>query len=151
MHCIYIATPKWRYSVAVVSVQTTTSMLARPTVHVQQLLIKRGIHLFIISPSSRTAMVWNEMLPVEMYQKILAMWENRTKIFRRYHATYLIGTRGPPPHCDNFIETNLRPFLTFPYGERQLGVIEVAMSNEGLLMINCNISHSKVTKVMLSC
>ena len=119
VHCIYIATPKWRYSVAVVSVQTTTSMLARPTVHVQQLLIKRGIHLFIISPSSHTgaAMAWNEMLPVDMYQKILAMWENRTKIFRRYHATYLIGTRGPPPHCDNFIETNLRPFLTFPYGE----------------------------------
>ena len=71
MHCIYIATPKWRYSVAVVSVQTTTSMLARPTVHVQQLLIKRGIHLFIISPSSHTgaAMAWNEMLPVDSVPK----------------------------------------------------------------------------------
>ena len=94
--------------------------VARPTVHVQQLLIKRGIHLFIISPSSHTgaaAMAWNEMLPVDMYQKILAMWENRTKIFRRYHATYLIGTRGPLLHCDNFIGRNLRPFLTFPYGE----------------------------------
>ena len=72
-------------------------MLARPTVHVQQLLIKRGIHLFIISPSSHTgaAMAWNEMLPVDVYQKSLAMWK-QTVLKKIKLAMILIETFFSP-------------------------------------------------------
>ena len=116
VHCIYIATPKWRYSVAVVCstnyIDAGKANCTRATTF-NKAWDTSFYYFTIISHWSCNGMERN--VTSRYVPKNPCNVGEQDQDLRRYHATYLIGTRGP--HCDNFVETNLRPFLTFPYGE----------------------------------